>query len=69
MCVEIIPTFIFHRGCILHNLFKLRIHCWDMYLQRIGKAKYESEVATCDGRRLEPGKTVLVTCEHKWQLY
>ena len=24
----------------------------------IGKAKYKSEVANCDGRRLKPGKTV-----------
>ena len=40
------PRFIFHRGCILHNLLKLRFHCWDMYLQGLVKQSTSLKLQT-----------------------
>ena len=68
-CVEIIPTFLQDRGLYSTQLVEAQNSLLGYVPPSIGKAKYESEVANCDGRRLKPGKTVLATCEHKWQLY
>ena len=63
------PHVYISQGLFATQLIEAQISLLGYVPPRIGKAKYESEVANCDGRRLEPGKTLLATCEHKWQLY